>query len=230
MKVKDFINGLFQGRQNNLIFYTRGDNMYVRRYAIPGKKRKWEVEGRTPKQRAVTTRFKAVQVFYMTFAKQVSPEIWRIVAKAEGRYASNVFFSRNFHNFGDGGEIADFENFTFTDGTLALPRELKVSRETNRFTVSWQEERAWKTTASTDKLQVGVIYDNDPRIPRLACQVKGVRGELQGEFSLNEEIGQDAHLYIFFSSEDNSRFSPSQHVHVGQITPREGLPEADTKV
>ena len=108
----------------------------------------------------------------------------------------------------------DFENFSFTDGTLALPRELKVSREANRFTISWQEERTWKTTASTDKLQVGVIYDNDPRIPRLACQVKGVRGESQGEFSLNEEIGQNAHLYIFFSSDDGLRFSPSQHVHV----------------
>ena len=73
MKVKDFINGQFQGRHNNLIFYTRGNNTYVRRYAIPGKKRKWETEGRTPKQQAVAIRFKAVQVFYMTFAKQVSP-------------------------------------------------------------------------------------------------------------------------------------------------------------
>ena len=33
MKVKDFINGQFQGRHNNLIFYTRGNNTYVRRYA-----------------------------------------------------------------------------------------------------------------------------------------------------------------------------------------------------
>lgn len=214
MKVKDLINRFFQGRHNNIIFYARGDKMYARRYAIPGKKRKWETEGRTPKQQAVTTRFKAVQVFYMTFAKQVSSEIWRAVARAEKRFASNVFFSRNFHCFGDEGKIVDFENFSFTDGTLALPRELKVSREANRFTISWQEERTWKTTASTDKLQVGVIYDNDPRIPRLACQVKGVRGESQGEFSLNEEIGQNAHLYIFFSSDDGLRFSPSQHVHV----------------
>ena len=91
MKVKALINRLFQGRHNNIIFYTRGDEMYARRYAIPGKKRKWEIEGRTPKQQAVTTRFKAVQVFYMTFAKQESPEIWRDVAKAAKRYASHVF-------------------------------------------------------------------------------------------------------------------------------------------
>ena len=214
MKLNDFIKHPFQGKQNNIIFYTRGDKTFVRRYAIPGKKRKWEIEGRTPKQQAITTRFKAVQIFYMTFAKQISPEIWRTVAKTENRYASNVFFSRNFHCFGDKGEIVDFENFLFTDGTLSLPRELKVSREANRFTVSWQEERAWKTTASTDRLHVGVIYDNDPQTPRFACQVKGLRGELQGEFTLDEEIGQTAHLYIFFCSENGIDFSPSQHVYV----------------
>lgn len=74
MKVKDFINGQFQGRHNNLIFYTRGNNTYVRRYAIPGKKRKWETEGRTPKQQAVAIRFKAVQVFYMTLPNKCRPK------------------------------------------------------------------------------------------------------------------------------------------------------------
>ena len=127
MKVKDFINGQFQGRHNNLIFYTRGNNTYVRRYAIPGKKRKWETEGRTPKQQAVAIRFKAVQVFYMTFTKQVSPEIWRAVAKTVGRHAPNVFFSRNFHCFGEEGQIADFGNFMFTDGTLP-PQESESKR------------------------------------------------------------------------------------------------------
>ena len=158
MKVKDFINGQFQGRHNNLIFYTRGNNTYVRRYAIPGKKRKWETEGRTPKQQAVAIRFKAVQVFYMTFAKQVSPEIWRAVAKTVGRHAPNVFFSRNFHCFGEEGQIADFGNFMFTDGTLPLPRNLEVSGEGPLFKVTWQEERMWKTVSGTDRLQIGVLY------------------------------------------------------------------------
>ena len=72
MKVKDFINGQFQGRHNNLIFYTRGNNTYVRRYAIPGKKRKWETEGRTPKQQAVAIRFKAVQVCQTSVARNLA--------------------------------------------------------------------------------------------------------------------------------------------------------------
>lgn len=214
MKVKNFINGLFQGRHNNLIFYTRGDETYVRRYAIPGKKRKWEIEGRSPKQRAVAIRFKAVQVFYMTFAKQVSPDIWRIAAKAKGRYASNMFFSKNFHCFGDEGEIVDFENFMFTDGSLPLPRNLEVSGAGPLFKVTWQEERTWKTVAETDRLQIGVLYDNDPRIPRVAIQVKGRRGELHGEFALDASIGKKAHVYIFFRDETGTKFSASQHVHV----------------
>lgn len=126
----------------------------------------------------------------MTFAKQVSPEIWRAVAKTVGRHAPNVFFSRNFHCFGEEGQIADFGNFMFTDGTLPLPRNLKVSGEGPLFKVTWQEERMWKTVSGTDRLQIGVLYDNDSRIPRVASQVKGRRGELHGEFTLDESIGK----------------------------------------
>ena len=60
MKIKDFMNGIPIGRIGNLIYYTRDGEPYMRRYEIPGKKKKWEIEGRTPKQREVTARFTAV--------------------------------------------------------------------------------------------------------------------------------------------------------------------------
>ena len=170
--------------------------------------------GTYPKQQAVAIRFKAVQVFYMTFTKQVSPEIWRAVAKTVGRHAPNVFFSRNFHCFGEEGQIADFGNFMFTDGTLPLPRNLKVSGEGPLFKVTWQEERMWKTVSGTDRLQIGVLYDNDSRIPRVASQVKGRRGELHEEFTLDESIGKKAHVYIFFCNETGTRFSACRYFHV----------------
>lgn len=152
--------------------------------------------------------------FYMTFAKQVSPEIWRAVAKTVGRHAPNVFFSRNFHCFGEEGQIADFGNFMFTDGTLPLPRNLEVSGEGPLFKVTWQEERMWKTVSGTDRLQIGVLYDNDSRIPRVTSQVKGRRGELHGEFTLDESIGKKAHVYIFFCNETGTRFSACRYFHV----------------
>lgn len=135
-------------------------------------------------------------------------------SKNSGTTRPNVFFSRNFHCFGEEGQIADFGNFMFTDGTLPLPRNLKVSGEGPLFKVTWQEERMWKTVSGTDRLQIGVLYDNDSRIPRVASQVKGRRGELHEEFTLDESIGKKAHVYIFFCNETGTRFSACRYFHV----------------
>jgi len=102
----------------------------------------------------------------------------------------------------------------FTDGTLPLPRNLEVSGEGPLFKVTWQEERMWKTVSGTDRLQIGVLYDNDSRIPQVASQVKGRRGELHGEFTLDESIGKKAHVYIFFCNETGTRFSACRYFHV----------------
>jgi hypothetical protein len=72
----------------------------------------------------------------------------------------------------------------------------------------------WKTVSGTDRLQIGVLYDNDSRIPRVASQVKGRRGELHGEFTLDESIGKKAHVYIFFCNETGTRFSACRYFHV----------------
>ena len=214
MEVIDYFKGLVRGRRGNVIYFTRNGKLHAKRYAIPGKPRKWEVEGRTEKQREVTTRFTAVQWFYKEYMKQVSPDIWRTAAKAHGKMAPNLFYTTNFHCFDGQSKIVDFEGFKFSTGRLALPRDLQVTREGNRFHVSWQEERDWSTAARTDMMQVGLLYDNLTRSPRLALEVKGCRGDLRGEFTLDESIGQSAHVYIFFAGVNQSGFSPSWHVHV----------------
>jgi hypothetical protein len=214
MKIKDYMHGFPHGRRGNIIYYTRNDETYMRRYEIPGKKRKWEIEGRTQKQREVTARFTAVQSFYKEYMKQVSPVIWRTEARARGKMAPNLFYSTNFHCFDGQSEIVDFEGFKFSTGKLALPRDLQITREGNCFHVSWQEERDWSTAARTDVMQVGLLYDKLTRSPRLALEVKGCRGDLRGEFTLDESIGQTAHVYIFFAGMNQIDFSPSWHVHV----------------
>lgn len=214
MKIKDDLKSFPRGRRGSLIYYICNNVPCVRRYAIPGKKRKWEIEGRTPKQQEVTTRFTAVQWFYKEYMKQVSPVIWRTAAKTQGKMAPNLFNSTNFRCFNGQGEITDFEGFKFTVGRLALPRTLKITREGNRFRVTWQEERDWTTAARTDTMQVGLLYDNLTRSPRLAPEVQGTRGDLQGEFILDESIGKSAHVYIFFARVNNGNFSDSWYCHV----------------
>lgn len=214
MKVRDFINGIIVGRRGNVIYYELNGRLYMRRYAIPGKQRKWETEGLSPRQYAAVARFKAVQMFYAEYAKQVSPEVWRALARVRGKMAPNLFNSMNFNCFDERGEMVDFEGFRFTEGTLALPREIRIVREGNRFRVTWQEERDWSSAARDDVMQVGVLYDNLVRSPRLALEVTGRRGDLWGEFMLNELMVGNAHVYIFFASADNTAFSPSWYSRV----------------
>lgn len=218
MKVKDFFKGIVVGRHGNVIYYERNGELCVRRYAIPGKKRKRDTEGPTPKQREAMARFAAVQRFYREYAKQVSADAWKLAGVAREMSAVNLFHSLNCACFNGQGEMVDFEKFCFSEGGGDLPREIKVEREGNRCVVTWSEERDWSSAARTDVMRVGVLYDDRVRSPRLALDVTGCRGDSRGEFTLDESIGRSAHVYIFFERADHGAFSPSQYARVIPIT------------
>ena len=157
MKVKDLSQPLLSGRMGNLIYYVRNGVQCVRRAEVPGKKRKKE---RSDQQKGVTGRFAIVQAFYAAYCRQVSRDIWRAAARAEGKMAHNLFNSTNCRCFSGEGKLVDFVNFTFTKGSLLLPRGLKIEQvegTERRFRVSWQEEREWATATGSDLLQIGRI-------------------------------------------------------------------------
>lgn len=214
MKIKDLSQPLISGRMGNLIYYVRNGVQCVRRMEMPGKKPK---TGRSDQQKKVTGRFANVQAFYASYCRTVSREIWRVAAREENKMAHNLFNSVNCRCFSDERKILDFVNFTFTKGSLLLPRELKVERiagTERRFRVTWQEEREWETAAGSDLLQMGVLYDALPMGPRLAVGVTGRRKELCGEFELSEEMPGGAHVYCFFAREDGSAYSDCQYFRI----------------
>ena len=150
MKVKDLSQPLLSGRMGNLIYYVRNGVQCVRRAEVPGKKRKKE---RSDQQKGVTGRFAIVQAFYAAYCRQVSRDIWRAAARAEGKMAHNLFNSTNCRCFSGEGKLVDFVNFTFTKGSLLLPRGLKIEQvegTERRFRVSWQEEREWATATGSE--------------------------------------------------------------------------------
>ena len=217
MKVKDLSQPLLSGRMGNLIYYVRNGVQCVRRAEVPGKKRKKE---RSDQQKGVTGRFAIVQAFYAAYCRQVSRDIWRAAARAEGKMAHNLFNSTNCRCFSGEGKLVDFVNFTFTKGSLLLPRGLKIEQvegTERRFRVSWQEEREWATATGSDLLQIGVLYDSLPLGPRLAVSVSGRRQDLCGEFTLSERATDGAHVYCFFAREDGSAYSDCQYLHLDDI-------------
>ena len=154
------------------------------------------------------------------YCRQVSRDIWRAAARAEGKMAHNLFNSTNCRCFSGEGKLVDFVNFTFTKGSLLLPRGLKIEQvegTERRFRVSWQEEREWATATGSDLLQIGVLYDSLPLGPRLAVSVSGRRQDLCGEFTLSERATDGAHVYCFFAREDGSAYSDCQYFRISAI-------------
>ncbi len=202
---------MFKGKMGNMIYYTMNGRTFARRASIPGKERKPQTE----KQRGISKRFGMVQKLYSFYMEKISPDIWRLAAKALGKRAHNLFYSENCGCFNGEGAMVAPEMFRFSAGELLLPRDIKVEATgEGNFRVTWTEERELVTAASADELRVGVIYDSTLLGLTWANTMEGRRGEGAGTFSLDTDKETGAHVYLFFARADGSAYSPSWHVHV----------------
>lgn len=122
MKVKDLSQPLLSGRMGNLIYYVRNGVQCVRRAEVPGKKRKKE---RSDQQKGVTGRFAIVQAFYAAYCRQVSRDIWRAAARAEGKNGAQPVQLDELPVFQRRGEACGFRQFYFYEGVPAFAKGIE---------------------------------------------------------------------------------------------------------
>ena len=212
MKVIDFGKG-FSGMMNGMVYYEMNGKLYARN--APRKRTQQEKENTSATVKGINRRFRAIQQLYSIYRRKVSPDIWRLAAREEGKMAHNLFHSTNCGCLNAEGKMAAPELFQFTAGTLLLPREMAVEAlGGGQFRATWAEEREMATAAGTDRLQAGVLYDNNLLALHTATEVSGTRGEGQGMFALDTERAGGAHVYLYFAREDGTAYSPSAHFHV----------------
>ena len=212
MKVIDFGKG-FSGMMNGVVYYEMNGKLYARN--APRKRTEKEKENASATVKGINRRFRAIQQLYSIYRRKVSPDIWRLAAREEGKMAHNLFHSTNCGCLNAEGKMAAPELFQFTAGTLLLPREMAVEAlGGGQFRATWAEEREMATAAGTDRLQAGVLYDNNLLALHTATEVSGTRGEGQGMFALDTERAGGAHVYLYFAREDGTAYSPSAHFHV----------------
>lgn len=212
MKVIDFGKG-FSGMMNGMVYYEMNGKLYARN--APRKRTQQEKENTSATVKGINRRFRAIQQLYSIYRRKVSPDIWRLAAREEGKMAHNLFHSTNCGCLNAEGKMAAPELFQFTAGTLLLPREMAVEAlGGGQFRATWAEEREMATAAGTDRLQAGVLYDNNLLALHTATEVSGTRGEGQGVFALDPAKAEGAHVYLYFAREDGTAYSPSAHFHV----------------
>ena len=186
MKVKEMSQPLISGRMGNLVYYVRNGKQCVRRYEVPGKKKK---KADSAAKREANVRFGTTQAFYTHFCDMVPQNIWQAAGKLQGKMPHNCFISVNSRYFGmdkeGNGVLVDCERFRFAEGELALPREVRVEKDGDGWRAVWQDERLAVSGAASDRLQAGVIYDALPMGVRMALEVEGTRGDGTGRFVLD---------------------------------------------
>lgn len=216
MKVEDPHKGLISGKMGNLVYYVMNGKQYIRRVAIPGKKRKSEISGIHPKHKGMMTRFAYIQSYCSFFKKHVSDTIWKTAGQAEDCRPNNLFHRINSQCFTGEGELVDFATFRFSYGELQLPRNIAIEKDGEIFRVTWEDEREEKLAAAEDRLCIGVIYEERPGAPQLAQKVTGKRGDMKGIFRLNGIHEGTAHVYCFFGREDETAYSESLYFKLTQ--------------
>ena len=194
MKVIDFGKG-FSGMMDGIVYYEMNGKLYARR--APRQRTDKEKAEASAEVKGIHRRFKAIQQLYTFYRRLISPDIWRLAAKAEGKMVAP-------------------ENFHFSAGVLQLPRRLAVEPlGGGRYRATWEDEREMATAAATDRLRAGVLYDRNTLALHTATEVSGARGAGRGEFALDpSRYDPGAHVYLYFAREDGSAYSPSVHFHV----------------
>ena len=102
-----------------MVYYVRNGKQCVRRYGVPGKKRK---KADSAAKREANVRFGTTQAFYTHFCDMVPQNIWQAAGKLQGKMPHNCFISVNSRYFGmdeeGNGVLVDCERFRFAEGEL----------------------------------------------------------------------------------------------------------------
>ena len=212
MEVTDAEGRQLRGKVGNMIYYSWGGKTFARRARIPGKRPKWETEGRDERMVESSNRFRVVQKFFAQFREKVSAEVWRLAGREAGRLPHALFYSLNYGCFGGDWRLTRPEGLRLTEGALLLPPGLAVEPAgEGTWRVAWEADREWASAAATDRLRVAVVYALRRLVVRPAVEAEGTRGALAGVFRPGDIPAEGAHAYVYFEREDGGAFSPSAH-------------------
>ena len=178
----------------------------VRKNRKTSKKKKH----RTPDQKKVNNKFQKMRKLYAAYrAVMEGHPAWKSAAALygdEGQTGDNYFYVTNHNYVNDGGGVGCFSLFKFCRGELALPWNIRLSRQGNSIALTWHDDRQDSGGHGSDRVLVGLFYDNHPTRPVLfdtgATRAEGCAGIL-----LDPQYGPHAHLYIFFESKDKTTYS-----------------------
>lgn len=207
--VKLSIPGTLSGKVGKFIFYRMGEKTYMKRAPASGRK------SGSVLQLLQRSKVAGAQVVYRFVKGGELERVFAAWAMREGAWSGyHLFMSKNMNAFGLGNYV-DYGKLVFSGGELQLPHELElVEVTTERVGFSWKDNSAGMTAGNDDRLRAVWMTDDEPYRVVMAESVSGMREEGRGSLVLSEGDWKVMHVYVFFSSEDGTRYSPSVYFKV----------------
>lgn len=144
--------------------------------------------------------------------------VWKIRARETGSPKSDTLFhSVNGGCFRPGEGVWAFPTFRFSMGTLDAPVITNTKRDGWKVTIQWENNADCTKTRLSDQVYMGYFYHTLPRSPQFMGHIDARRAD--GEITVTipaagQPDGTPLHLYLFFGSGQQDRFSPSEYVEV----------------
>lgn len=207
-------------RAGGLTYYYRLGKLQVcnsKRPSLKAKKKDEDgniIPSRTPKQQKNSTKFQGARKLFAAYRRRThNLPIWKIAAEKLGMTADNLLHHTNYKYLGPDGGILDIEEFKVSVGGLALPFNMKATREGKRITLTWTDDRNDTESAPTDKLMVAILYKEPRRRYGLTFfdKTESTRGDGHAVIYLPKSGGGDICVHPFFAREDLSAFSDDKH-------------------
>lgn len=200
-------------RVGGYTYFLRGGKMVVM------KSKRGKQKQRTEQQLELSARFTEARKMWKIYRLATAGlPIWSVMARETGAVKSDALFHRvNGNCFRPGEGVWAFPSFQFSVGTLEAPVLTAAGRDGWTVELEWVVDEKILPSRAADKVYLGYFHESLPRSP-LMLEVAGVRradGRAVVEIpSVGQPEGTPLHLYLFFGSETNDRFSPGAYVYL----------------
>lgn len=199
------------GKLDGYVIYRVGKKTYMRKLAENVS------NPRTDGQTMQRAKLPGAQTMYRAMRDGMLKDVLDVAAREEERRSGyHWFLHANMNVFGKEHYI-DYSRLKLTAGSLQLPFEMKMIEGDETYALfSWIDNSGSVTAQATDRLLVAAIFDDEPYSPVVLEMDRSCRSDGAGVVNLPEGTWKTVHLYCFFASETERRYSPCRYFSISK--------------
>lgn len=202
-----------KGKIDNLVFYESRGQTRLRSQTAN------DTTPSTPAQLLQQGRLRTAVSFYRANAGSALPHIWRTAAKGKVMSGYNLFLRENMAVFDADFRISDYAQLHVSRGQLEFPQSLRLSSYgEGEACVEWRNVLPPTSLHMSDLLHAFWLADDGTFTLRTPVMSPARRDACRATLPLPDAGRRGMHLYLYFSDQEEKRFSPDRYFHLPALS------------